>query len=325
MKTTGGAIRPDKTFAYPISFDFKPSGEYFFEKVENLVYSLSVKNHEDIREDLDLIDANVGKETLGMFMAPDGTMKDQNKAMKKKVTTWTSHVRSGTIPPRDALRCISSTITKTLEYPICVTTFTKKECNQLVKPIHDAAFPKVRLCRTIPHDIRYGAKDCLGLGLDDLYVSQGIDKVIFYIEEIDGNSMSRPLLRSNMEWAMIHIGIGNCSLFDINYDHFGHLLLRTWIRSLWQFVHEYKIRMPSYEHSINERRDNDKFLMKEFQKAGFSKKQLIKLNRCRFYLHVETLSDITDGKGDQISTLSYTGHKNHYESQLHDWPEHGTC
>ena len=78
--------------------------------------------------------------------------------------------------------------------------------------------------------------------------------------------------------------------------------------------------MPSYEHSIIERRDNNKFLMKEFQKAGFSKKQLIKLNRCRFYLHVETLSDITDGKGDQISTLSYTGHKTHYESQLHDWP-----
>ena len=90
---TGGAIRLDKSFAYPISFDFKPSGEYFFEKVEDLDYSLSVKNHEDIREDLDLIDADVGKETLGMFIAPDGSMRDQLKAMKKKVTTWTSHIR----------------------------------------------------------------------------------------------------------------------------------------------------------------------------------------------------------------------------------------
>ena len=75
-----------------------------------------------------------------------------------------------------------------------------------------------------------------------------------------------------MEWALIHIGIGNCSLFDINYDHFGHLLPRTWIRSLWQFVHEYQIKLPSYEHILTERRDNDKFLMEEFQRAGFSKK-----------------------------------------------------
>ena len=146
VKTTGGAIRPDKSFAYPISFDFKPSGEYFFEKVEDLGFKLTVKNHEDIREDLDLIDADVGRETLGMFIAPDGTMRDQVKAMKSKVTTWTAHVRTGTIPPRDALRCISSTIMKTLEYPICATTLTRKECNKLVKPIHDAAFPKVRLC-----------------------------------------------------------------------------------------------------------------------------------------------------------------------------------
>ena len=78
----------------------------------------------------------------------------------------------------------------TLEYLICATTLTKKKRNRLVKPVYDAAFPKVRLCQNIPHDIRYGAKDCLGLGLDDLYVSQGIDKVIFYLEEINSNSMS---------------------------------------------------------------------------------------------------------------------------------------
>ena len=141
------------------------------------------------------------------------------------------------------------------------------------------------------------------------------------MEEINGNSMSRPLLRSNMEWAMIHIGIGNCSLFDIDYDLFGHLLPRTWISSLWQFAHEYQLQLPSYEHIIKVRRDNDKFLMEEFQRAGFSKKQLIKLNRCRFYLQVETLSDITDGKGDQISTLAYTGHRGEYANSYHDWPQ----
>ena len=58
--------------------------------------------------------------------------------------------------------------------------------------------------------------------------------------------------------------------------------------------------------------------MEEFKQAGFSKKQLIKLNRCRCYLYVETLSDITDGKGDQNSIMSYTGHKSDYESTHHD-------
>ena len=88
LKTTGGAIRPDKSFAYPISFVFKPSGEYYFEKVEDMDDILTVKNHEDIREELDLINADKGEETLGMFLAPDGSLKDQMREMKKNVTKW---------------------------------------------------------------------------------------------------------------------------------------------------------------------------------------------------------------------------------------------
>ena len=104
LKATGGAIRPDKSFAYPISFAFKPSGEYQFEKVEDMEQHLTVKNHNGVEEELDLIDPHIGKETLGMFLAPDGSMKDQIRAMKKKVTKWTTSIRLGCIPPKGASR-----------------------------------------------------------------------------------------------------------------------------------------------------------------------------------------------------------------------------
>ena len=119
LKATGGAIRPDKSFAYPISFAFKPSGEYYFEKVEDIEGRLSVKNYDNVREDLELVDAHVGKETLGMFLAPDGNMDDQIKEFKdKKIKPWTSCIRSGNIPPKDAFQSISTTIMKSIEYPI---------------------------------------------------------------------------------------------------------------------------------------------------------------------------------------------------------------
>ena len=110
--------------------------------MDKLNHTLSVCDHEDIRKDLELVNANVGKETLGMFLVPDGNVTDQLKALQDKVTTWTSQIQSGSIPPKDAFHSISTTIMKTLEYPICATTFTRIECNKLVKPIHDAAFPK---------------------------------------------------------------------------------------------------------------------------------------------------------------------------------------
>ena len=43
LKTTGGAIRPDKSFAYVLSCQFNSKGEHRFESVEEIEASLSVK------------------------------------------------------------------------------------------------------------------------------------------------------------------------------------------------------------------------------------------------------------------------------------------
>ena len=77
LTTTGGAIRPDKSFAYPISYQFAPSGEYEYEKVENFDRTLTVKDHTGKRENLKLVDPREGKETLGICIAPEGNVKDQ--------------------------------------------------------------------------------------------------------------------------------------------------------------------------------------------------------------------------------------------------------
>ena len=132
--------------------------------------------------------------------------------------------------------------------------------------------------------------------------------------------MSRSLLRASIEWAVIHLGIGNRNLFDVDLKIFGHLLPRTWIKSLWQFAHKYQLTMPTYEYTLAPRRENVKFLMEEFHQAGFGLKQLVKLNQCRLYLQVKTLSDITEGKGDRISKTPYTGNRAN-NPVYHNWPQ----
>lgn len=68
------------------------------------------------------------------------------------------------------------------------------------------------------------------------------------------------------------------------------------------------------------KRENDQFLMKAFRSAGYKKNELIKLNRCCLFLQVETLSDIADGKGDQMCTSSCNGERNNFSYSDHDWP-----
>ena len=77
LKTTSGVIRLDKLFVYPISFKFDRSGAYRFERVEELDIKLTVKNENEVREELTLIKTDYGKDTLGVLLVPDGSMYNQ--------------------------------------------------------------------------------------------------------------------------------------------------------------------------------------------------------------------------------------------------------
>ena len=85
MKTIGGAIRIDKPFVYPISFVFRATSNYKFEKLANIIEFLSVWNEFNKRETLKLIDTCERKETLGIALAPDSNTKDKYELLFKKV------------------------------------------------------------------------------------------------------------------------------------------------------------------------------------------------------------------------------------------------
>ena len=71
---------------------------------------------------------------------------------------------------------------------------------------------------------------------------------------------------------------------------------------------------------ISPQRVNDVNLMDTFIQQGYKKTQLASLNRCRMYLKVIWLSDITSVDGKSIEPTKYKGidHSN-YQSR-YSWP-----
>ena len=78
------------------------------------------------------VPAHVGKETLGVFLAPDGNCNDAKKVLRDKAVEWKSNIVTGHIPAREAWQCVSSTITKTLEYPLPALSLTHDECKYIM-------------------------------------------------------------------------------------------------------------------------------------------------------------------------------------------------
>lgn len=320
LKATGGAIRPDKTFAYPISFHWENSGASRYETVQEIDRTLTVKDHNNIRHELKQYDAHIGKDNLGVLLAPSGDMTSEIKHLSTKVQEWVSNVKAGYLPPHEVFDSISTTILKPLEYPLLALSLTKEECNKLVTPIYATALPKAKICRKFSRALVHGSKEVLGLDLPDIYVLQGIFKIAYFLENYQSSSLQGPLLRANLEWAQMEIGVGR-NIFDLDFASFGELLPSTWIKSLWQFIDEYKISFPVHSEFLELHREHDVFLMEMFQRANFKPTDLVKLNRCCKFLQVVTLSDITDGSGNQISKTYWDGNKDNQRKSHYDWPE----
>ena len=71
LKATAGALRPDKSFVYPLFFTWDEKGNHTFQNPTDIDIPLTVKDARDTRVTLDQIRAHIGKETIGVFLAPD--------------------------------------------------------------------------------------------------------------------------------------------------------------------------------------------------------------------------------------------------------------
>jgi hypothetical protein len=71
LKSTGSAIVPQKSFVYPILFEFDATGKWHYKKDEDVDFQFSVLDHNDNIQRMEKLDSSTGRCTLGVYLAPD--------------------------------------------------------------------------------------------------------------------------------------------------------------------------------------------------------------------------------------------------------------
>ena len=252
-------------------------------------------------------------------MHPDGNNKDALKALLNKAIEWKDLVKAGHLKQATAWQAVETTILKSLEYPLPALTLTEKECNKLMRPILSVSLPKSSISQNYPRKVLYGPINEGGLGLDYLYYTQGamhLEKLQCYLGT---NSITGDLLRVSIETAQLEIGIGR-SLFQLDYNTYEFLLTDCWIKHIWKFIQCNNILLiDRYTSFPTPQRENDLFLMEVFVNEGFPRHKLVKINKCRLYLGVLTLSDIMNGYGTGF-TSAYKCDIDPTRISLYRWP-----
>ena len=156
LRATGGALVPEKSWVYPIKYIWDDKGDPKLETISNIDVAFHVKNAQQEIKSLTLTSPTEGKETLGVFLSPDGSHTTQIDYMKSKVLHWSEKIRTNHISPQNVMLSVHSTILSSLKYPTPALSLTKKEWHEITTPLCQAGLQAAGFSNKIPVAIRHG-------------------------------------------------------------------------------------------------------------------------------------------------------------------------
>jgi hypothetical protein len=131
FKITGGALGPEKAYWYLVDFTWS-GGKWFYAPVANTPATLLMNDINNVRNEVRRIPLHNAEETLGVWIAPNGSAKIQCKKMLEKSLTWADQMRTGIIQKHETWLALQSTIWRTFCYPLNALNLTKSQCEQIM-------------------------------------------------------------------------------------------------------------------------------------------------------------------------------------------------
>ncbi len=185
------------------------------------------------------------------------------------------------------------------------------------------------VCRNIAKELRYGPTNLGGLGLVDPFLEQGICKIEYLTEHGWKNTPTGFLSQSCLQGLQLECGVFGDIFLQPCTPLIWCSVAQSWIQSAWEFCSMKGITISGLQEStLLPQRCNDVALMSAFHAKGYSPSTLLTLNRCRLFLRVISLSDITTADGLYLnSSILPAPHKRPTGSLCRsnfDWPSQGT-
>ena len=291
VRVTGGALVPEKSFYWLLNntngiLSGRTSGP-----------NILVRDSEGHEGAIPFISLSESRRTLGVLINPLGTWTEQRNKMRASMEKWIEASRVANLSRNDAMVELKTRVLPQLLYGLEATSFHHRDCKYIMAPALKIGLNLCGVVRTLPRPIVFGPADVLGLGIEDIYVFQGIKylQALTFYGPMDP-SRTGQLIRSLMGEAMIKVGMGS-SVLAVDYDNFGKLLDKGWVKTLWQFCSESDIKVEDWLPSIPLLRENDQYIMAVAKQSLPHKdsSSLTSINKCRLYLKVVSLADITYG------------------------------
>lgn len=185
-----------------------------------------------------------------------------------------------------------------MRYSLAITAINQMDLEKIQSAATTAFLSATGYNRHMPRAIVFAPKIFQGLGMHHLYGIQGCNSTRLLIQELNmKDSATGNMLRAELETIQMESGIGLAVLEEtrsIDYIEWG------WIPQIREFLQHINGKITNATPTPKAYQIHDRYIMDSETLHTLSYKERMLIHRCRLYLQVEVLSDISDAAGEHI-------------------------
>lgn len=303
LSTTGGKLELPKCFSYLVSWLFDHEGIPRMATPEEVSLNIVLQDSESLQTfNITQKNSSEAHKTLGVMECPNGNYKEEFKRLMSKAKGFAQILATTKLTRYEAHTLYFTTFIPSMIYSAAIGTLTIEQAEQIQGSVTQQFAAKMGFNRCLPSAITYGPPSLGGVGLRHLFREQGTEKTMFIIRLLRTDRPASKILRIQLAWAQHVSGLSD-PILENTWTPLPYLENELWISTLRHFLAESRLKLKILNTTTKEPKcQHDFFLMDAAGSMKYSDRKLSMINRCRVYLKVETIADVSSYSGKSIDT-----------------------
>ena len=295
---SGGALEVPKCHYVYLKFQFQSTGKPFLTPGQHGP-PVQVIDQEGMCMKIKQLSCDEPYKILGTQQAAVLFQAKQFQVLSKKAMKLNKALSCSSVSRTGAYVFYSSVFLTSVGYPLALCHLTENQLQALQTKIVPTVLQKLGYVHSFKRDLIYGPTRYGGQGFHNLIYEQGIQAVILLIRTLRSPGQPQQKLLITLDRQQAQSGFSK-PLLQFPALRAPHLE-GYYINMIRKFLKTQRASMDIADLEVYPTlRLNDKHLMDIAASSKFSAASVRRINYCRMYLDVTTISDITNPKGNQF-------------------------
>jgi hypothetical protein len=320
LHATGHFMELEKCSCYLSIWSFQEDGYAYTLVPEEISQEIKVNNLQGSPLSIKLLPSDKSQKLLGVMRNPIGNQQDEIERLKQKSNSMATKINLNAITPTQAKMAYESFYLPAMKYSLAITSINQTDFDTIQRKATTSFLASMGFNRHMPREVVYCSPKYQGLGLRHLYDIQGSDSLRLLLQELNHDGTTKYLLQYLLEVIQMESGIGRPILEEnrpLVYIEWG------WIPAIRDFLLHINAQIINATRTPPTFRTFDSYIMDAPAITTMTRKEQILINRCRLFLQVECVSDISDAEGKKILEEWYYPVTSKSSRSLKKWPLQG--